>query len=217
MNPARALVVNAMRHRLSVACVIAAMTAATAAPWVLAQQPRIRAAEPRTLQPLASGWHFVQDDAMTDEVVLAATGDGWTAVSLPHTWNALAHSVIPRKAHRPVDVLPEARESCEPEAGKGQGHATHDAEDPTPQGDVGRGEPIELAPGLDVAAVENLREHLVAREIEAAAVPAYDEPLKRAGAHRIPPPRSPAASTPAQCRPRAARCAQSFQGGTRPL
>ena len=75
MNPARALVVNAMRHRLSVACVIAAMTAVTAAPWVLAQQPRIRAAEPRTLQPLASGWRFVQDDAMTDEAALASTGE----------------------------------------------------------------------------------------------------------------------------------------------
>ena len=88
MNPARALVVNAMRHRLSVACVIAAMTAVTAAPWVLAQQPRIRAAEPRTLQPLASGWHFVQDDAMTDEAALASTGEGWQVVTLPHTWNA---------------------------------------------------------------------------------------------------------------------------------
>ena len=59
MNPARARVVNAMRHRLSVACVIAAMTAVTAAPWVLGQQPRIRTAEPRTLQLLAGGWNFV--------------------------------------------------------------------------------------------------------------------------------------------------------------
>jgi beta-galactosidase len=88
MNPTRALVAAAVRLRLSVACVIAAMTAVAVAPWVLAQQPRIRAAEPRTLQPLVSGWRFVQDDAMTDEAALASTGEGWEVVTLPHTWNA---------------------------------------------------------------------------------------------------------------------------------
>jgi beta-galactosidase len=42
----------------------------------------------RAVQPLASGWRFVQDDAMSDEAGLASTGDGWQTVTLPHTWNA---------------------------------------------------------------------------------------------------------------------------------
>ena len=88
MNTTRAFFVAALRHRLSVACVIAAMTAVAVAPWVLARQPRIPAAEARTLQPLASGWRFVQDDAMTDEAAVASTGEGWEVVTLPHTWNA---------------------------------------------------------------------------------------------------------------------------------
>jgi len=42
----------------------------------------------RSVRPLANGWRFVQDDALTDEAGLAATGDSWQAVTLPHTWNA---------------------------------------------------------------------------------------------------------------------------------
>ena len=75
-------------RRASVAGLVSLLIALGVAPRAVGQTPASETAEPRALQTLAAGWRFVQDDAMTDEVALAATGDGWTAVSLPHTWNA---------------------------------------------------------------------------------------------------------------------------------
>lgn len=50
--------------------------------------PRVSTASVRMLRPLAAGWRFVQDDAMSDEGALASTGAAWQPVTLPHTWNA---------------------------------------------------------------------------------------------------------------------------------
>ena len=75
-------------RRASVAGLVSLLIALGVAPRAVGQTPASETAEPRALQTLAAGWRFVQDDAMTDEAALAATGDGWTAVSLPHTWNA---------------------------------------------------------------------------------------------------------------------------------
>jgi beta-galactosidase len=44
--------------------------------------------QPRTVTPLLSGWQFVQDDSLTDEAALATNANGWSKVTLPHTWNA---------------------------------------------------------------------------------------------------------------------------------
>ena len=53
-----------------------------------AQTAALQPAAVRAVQPLGSGWRFLQDDALTDEAALASTGDAWQAVTLPHTWNA---------------------------------------------------------------------------------------------------------------------------------
>jgi beta-galactosidase len=42
----------------------------------------------RTTRTLNEGWRFVQDDDLTDDEALAASGDDWETVDLPHTWNA---------------------------------------------------------------------------------------------------------------------------------
>jgi len=42
----------------------------------------------RTTTPLMENWKFIQDDNLTDEAALAATGIDWKIVQLPHTWNA---------------------------------------------------------------------------------------------------------------------------------
>jgi beta-galactosidase len=42
----------------------------------------------RSVQPLLEGWKFVQDDTLSDDAALAASGDDWQSVTLPHTWNA---------------------------------------------------------------------------------------------------------------------------------
>ena len=75
-------------RRASVAGLVSLLIALGAAPRAVGQVPPSETAEPRALQTLAAGWRFVQDDAMTEAAALAATGDGWAAVSLPHTWNA---------------------------------------------------------------------------------------------------------------------------------
>jgi beta-galactosidase len=41
----------------------------------------------RNVIPMAKGWKFVQDDGLTDEQALAASGTNWATVNLPHTWN----------------------------------------------------------------------------------------------------------------------------------
>jgi beta-galactosidase len=50
--------------------------------------PLVDAKDVRTTTPLMDGWRFVLDDALTDDAALGATGEGWEAVRLPHTWNA---------------------------------------------------------------------------------------------------------------------------------
>ncbi|MES2943600.1 MAG: sugar-binding domain-containing protein, partial [Pseudomonadota bacterium] len=42
----------------------------------------------RSVKALDTGWKFVQDDVLTDEQALAASGATWESVKLPHTWNA---------------------------------------------------------------------------------------------------------------------------------
>jgi beta-galactosidase len=66
---------------VTVSMLLAGATAATA-------QSAAQDTNLRSVRPLASGWRFVQDDGLTDEAGLAATGDSWQAVTLPHTWNA---------------------------------------------------------------------------------------------------------------------------------
>ena len=80
-----------MKHSiraLSVVCLLALAAVLGGAHGAHAQPRASGATEPRTVQPLPSGWRFVQDDAMTDETALASTADTWETVSLPHTWNA---------------------------------------------------------------------------------------------------------------------------------
>ena len=80
-----------MKHSvsaLSVVLLVALAAILGGAPGVGAQPRASVAAEARTVRPLASGWRFVQDDAMTEEAALESTADTWEAVSLPHTWNA---------------------------------------------------------------------------------------------------------------------------------
>ncbi|MGC3962233.1 MAG: glycoside hydrolase family 2 TIM barrel-domain containing protein [Rhodocyclaceae bacterium] len=51
--------------------------------------PRAALTELRRVTALDGlSWRFVQDDALTDDAALAANGTSWTAVTLPHTWNA---------------------------------------------------------------------------------------------------------------------------------
>ncbi len=91
-------------RRASVAGLVSLLIALGVAPRAVGQTPASETPEPRALQTLTAGWRFVQDDAMTDEVALAATGDGWTAVSLPHTWNATdaasTNATVPYKRGR---------------------------------------------------------------------------------------------------------------------
>ena len=80
-----------MKHSmraLSVVCLLALAAFLGGAHGAHAQPRASGATEPRTVQPLSSGWRFVQDDAMKDEAALASTADTWETVSLPHTWNA---------------------------------------------------------------------------------------------------------------------------------
>lgn len=53
-----------------------------------AEPPARSPGELRRVQPLMEGWKFVQDDRLSDAAALAASGDDWQTVSLPHTWNA---------------------------------------------------------------------------------------------------------------------------------
>lgn len=51
--------------------------------------PAIATTEARTTLSLDKlAWRFIQDDALTDEQALAASGENWNTVALPHTWNA---------------------------------------------------------------------------------------------------------------------------------
>jgi hypothetical protein len=63
----------------------------------------------------------------------------------------------PGNGRVPVDRLRQSREGGEPEARVGKRDVTHDAEDPTPQVRVGRRKVVELAPGRDVAPIQDLR------------------------------------------------------------
>jgi beta-galactosidase len=91
-------------RRPAAALLATVLIALGAAPRVLAQPDQSQTAEPRSIQPLASGWRFVQDDLLTDEAALAATGDDWQSVTLPHTWNAQdaagTHVTVPYKRGR---------------------------------------------------------------------------------------------------------------------
>ncbi|RJG09574.1 glycoside hydrolase family 2 protein, partial [Massilia cavernae] len=49
--------------------------------------PALNAVEVRTTTPLLQSWKFVQDDALSDDAALVASGAAWQTVSLPHTWN----------------------------------------------------------------------------------------------------------------------------------
>jgi beta-galactosidase len=67
---------------------MALLTLLAAALPSMAQAPATQASDLRAVRPLASGWRFIQDDALTDDAAVAATGDNWQVVTLPHTWNA---------------------------------------------------------------------------------------------------------------------------------
>lgn len=43
----------------------------------------------RAVTPLNQNWRFVLDETLTDEQALGANTSNWSAVKLPHTWNAL--------------------------------------------------------------------------------------------------------------------------------
>ena len=52
------------------------------------QGPVVGTQAARSIELLdAKKWAFVQDDSLTDAAALAQDGSGWSAVSLPHTWN----------------------------------------------------------------------------------------------------------------------------------
>ncbi len=71
----------------SVICLVALLALFGAVPGA-AQATAIPSAEVRAVRSLATGWRFVQDDALTDAAALASTGEDWQSVTLPHTWNA---------------------------------------------------------------------------------------------------------------------------------
>lgn len=48
----------------------------------------VSATELRAVTSLNQDWKFVQDDTLSEQDALANDGDGWSDVSLPHTWNA---------------------------------------------------------------------------------------------------------------------------------
>lgn len=48
----------------------------------------VSSTELRAVTSLNQGWKFVQDDVLTDDAALVNDGNGWSSVSLPHTWNA---------------------------------------------------------------------------------------------------------------------------------
>ena len=75
-------------RQVSVRCLVALLALLAGALPSMAQAPATRTSDLRTVRPLASGWRFVQDDALTDEAAAASTGDDWQPVTLPHTWNA---------------------------------------------------------------------------------------------------------------------------------
>lgn len=51
--------------------------------------PAVDAQPVRSVKSLNTGWKFIQDDILTDEQALAASGADWATVKLPHTWNAI--------------------------------------------------------------------------------------------------------------------------------
>ncbi len=44
--------------------------------------------ELRRTYRLEGNWQFIQDDTLSDDAALSATGTNWQTVRLPHTWNA---------------------------------------------------------------------------------------------------------------------------------
>ena len=42
----------------------------------------------RRTTSLNENWKFIQDDNLTDQQALRATGEKWQTIALPHTWNA---------------------------------------------------------------------------------------------------------------------------------
>src|SRR5512143_1120942 len=79
--------VNHDMRESSVLCLVALLALFGAVPGA-AQATAIPSAEVRAVRSLATGWRFVQDDALTDDAALASTGEDWQSVTLPHTWNA---------------------------------------------------------------------------------------------------------------------------------
>ena len=52
------------------------------------QEAAVNSTELRTSTSLLQGWKFVQDDSLTEADALANSGNSWSDVTLPHTWNA---------------------------------------------------------------------------------------------------------------------------------
>jgi beta-galactosidase len=96
--------VVAEARRPAAGVLVALLVTLVSTPCVLARPSEPPAEEPRRVRALASGWRFVQDDLLTDEAALVATGDDWQPVALPHTWNAQdaagTHVTVPYKRGR---------------------------------------------------------------------------------------------------------------------
>ena len=99
----RTAMTNATRNTL-VGCLVGLVMLSAAGSPATALAATPPEMEVRSVRPLESGWRFVQDDALTDEAALAAAGDSWQAVTLPHTWNATdaasTNATVPYKRGR---------------------------------------------------------------------------------------------------------------------
>lgn len=89
---------------LSVISVIAALgvsnAASAQAPAPAAAAAVARAqAQPRTVQPLADGWRFKQDNTLAGAEAPGFDDAAWQQVSLPHTWNRVGHYIPDPQTH----------------------------------------------------------------------------------------------------------------------
>ncbi|WP_370680246.1 glycoside hydrolase family 2 TIM barrel-domain containing protein [Comamonas sp. GB3 AK4-5] len=78
-----------VKHTVLAVALVMALLPATAATGSIPRNAPVTVEAVRGVSTLAAGWKFIQDDALTDAQALASDAAAWSAVTLPHTWNAI--------------------------------------------------------------------------------------------------------------------------------
>jgi beta-galactosidase len=78
---------------------VAALTLLPASVAFSADDPPPASSTLRSTVVLAEGWRFKQDDALSGAERPGFDDSGWTAVSVPHTWNRVGYHIPDRAGH----------------------------------------------------------------------------------------------------------------------